>query len=293
MEGDLMNSAIAFCNDIDYADWNAYKEVHRVFEEEFGIYTEDSFWLFDPNGSDMALFKNNISEKGPKHDELLEDIKSGRLTILHSAGNFSRMFTDKRPTRQLVQEGLEYLKQYAKVPIIWTNHGDEGDIQNIGGRVHTYQQGDLPGTEVYILDLLLQYGFKFFCTDTNLINEFVLSVDNTGKPLIEKVKTKSGYTINTFNRYRGPLPKAPDAETLWMQLSDNNLDSLIKGQGNTIIYQHWCVHRDSKGKPFTAEKPIFPKESYDALEKLAKLHSEGKLAIRKVMDLLLSIENEV
>ena len=55
-----MAATLAFCNDIDFADWATYREVHRVLDGEFGFAAEASFWLFEPAGGEMALFTNSV-----------------------------------------------------------------------------------------------------------------------------------------------------------------------------------------------------------------------------------------
>ena len=284
-----MNStaALAFCNDIDFADWSTYREAHRVLWECFGIDAEDSFWLFDPAGSEMALFKSSLSEKGTYHDEILEEVRAGRLAILHGAGNFDRLTTDLRPSRGLIGEGLAYLHEHACIPPIWSNHGDEGNIQNIGWPGAGYQQGDDPASECYVLDLLLQHGVRFFWTDRHCTNSFVCGRGSAGEQaLIRLEMTRSGTPIHCFIRYRGALPKAPDAQTLGLQLTEEHLQSLIDQGGATVIYQHWCVHRDAERRPFTAGRPVFPLESMNALRRLADARDKGLLRIQRCAALL-------
>lgn len=282
-----MTPSLAFCNDVDFASWWTYREVHRLFREEFGFQAEDSFWLFDPAESDMALFKRSLDEKGPHHDELLEEIAAGRLAILHGAGNFSLSNTDVSPSRGLIGEGLAYLRELAKVPAIWTNHGDEGNIQNIGGASPTYHQGDDPSSAVYVLDLLLQSGVRFFWTDHHASNAFSHRTHGAnGQSLLVKERTRAGHEITCFFRYRGALPKAPDAQTLARQLTKDNLDHLVKTGGAAVIYQHWGVHRDAAGRPSTASKPIFPPESWAALRRLREYCDRGLLRVVPLTRLL-------
>lgn len=281
-----MMPTLAFCNDTDFAHWKAYREVHRILDEEFGFPAQDSFWLFDPAGSELALFKGSQEEKGPRHDEVLEEVRSGRLAILHSAGNFSRVNTDVRPSRGLIEEGLAYLEEHAPMPTVWTNHGDEGDIQNIGGGRPTYQEGDDPSSDAYILDLLLQKGIKFFWTDHHSRNEFVFSAGAAGTPLLVKERTRAGYEITCFHRYRGALPQAPDARTLSVQLADENLARLAENGGVTVIYQHWCVHRDADGRPYGATSPVFTRDSLAALKRLADYRDRGRMRVVLLTDLL-------
>ena len=305
-----MTSAISFCNDIDYADWETYKAVHQELET-MGIKVTDSFWLYSPSGSEMALFKTNIREKAPKHDELLTDINSGKLNILHSLGDFSSTSTDFIPTREMMQEGLEYLKQHANVPLIWTNHGDYGDIDNIVGSGSHYNfQGDSPSSPIYVIDLLLQYGVRFFWTvsSSKSLNQFVFSASDvktmdrtfnsmfsTPLALIEKVTTEAGFTINSFGRYGfdGTNVPGPDAQTIWRQLTKENLEKLAHAKnGYCILYQHWACHREA-GKTFTAGRPIFPPKSRQALEYLSGMVQEGRLRIMNVLDMLLEAEDKL
>jgi hypothetical protein len=275
-----MVATLVFCNDIDCSDWATYREVHRELEQEFGIIAEDSFWLFDPNGSEMALFGKALHEKGPRHDDLLEDISNHKLTVLHSAGNFSRTNDRIEPSRRLIADGLDYLKQRAGVPSIWTNHGDDCDIQNLGGASPRYQKGDDPSSDVYLIDLLLLYGFKFFCMDHHFTNSFVFSQnDPQGQPVVKREKTRSGFEVTCFFRYRGDLPKAPDAQTLGLQLTQGNLDNLVQRDGTSIVYQHWCVHRDCDGRPYTAGRPVFPSQSVSALKLLLRYRDQKLINI--------------
>lgn len=282
-----MKPALAFCNDTDFGHWRAYQEVHRILGEELGLPVQDSFWLFDPAGSDLALFKASLDEKGPRHDELLEEIRNGRAAILHSAGNFSRTDTEVRPSRTLIAEGLAYLKEHARVPIVWTNHGDEGNIQNIGGERPTYQQGDDPASDAYVLDLLLQHGVRFFWTDHHATNDFVCSTNGAGgRPLLVRERTRAGFEITCFHRYRGALPKAPDARTLRLQLTEEHLASLAGSGGATVIYQHWCVHRDAEGRPYGATSPVFSPENLAGLRRLADYRDGGGVRVLPLTDLL-------
>jgi hypothetical protein len=281
--------ALAFCNDIDFANWSTYKEVHKILSEEFGIPATDSFWLFDPSGSDLALFKGSLRDKGPKHDEILEEIHSGQIDIMHSAGNFSRTNTLQKPSREMIAEGLNYLAEHAHVPHIWTNHGDHGDIQNIGGSQPYYQQGDDPSSEVFIMDLLEHHNVRYFSLDHHTSNNFVFKNSTTGvNPLWSIENTRSGFQVVCFRRFRGDFPKAPTALTLGAQLSDENLNQLSLSNGVSIIYQHWCCHRDKQENAITAKNPIFSDRSWLGLKKLALFKNSGKVCVLKLHELLSS-----
>src|SRR6266404_3580204 len=153
---------LAFCNDCDLQSWDNYRIVHQEFAER-GIPAGDSFWLFDPSGGDFGLFRRDCTEKGPRHDELLEEIAAGRLDVLHSTGSYGARFSQGlKPERRLIGEALEYLSKNARVPRVWTNHGDENNTQNIGGAIpEHYHCGDLPSSDSFILDLLLEHGVEY------------------------------------------------------------------------------------------------------------------------------------
>lgn len=286
-----MTATIAFCNDIDFSDWSTYLEVHKELAG-FGIEAEDSFWLFDPAGGDMALFKSSVREKGPRHDEILEEVAAGRMTILHSIGNFSLTNSPVRCTREMAAEGLAYLQQHARVPPVWTNHGDLGDLQNIGGDQPRYQQGDDPASDTYLLDLLLHYGVRWFWNDHGSRNEFVLQAPGASGRILRREITRSGQQVQCFLRYRGATANAPDAETLGLQLSEANLAALVQSGGRTIVYQHWCLHRDAAGHPFTAGRPVFPDRSRAALRRLAELRDEGALRLVPLTEMLADLAAE-
>lgn len=300
-----MGAYIAFSNDIDCTTWDAYNEIRHVLFEELGVNIEDSFWLFDLDGtSDMALFGRDITHKSKHHDELLQKIFQGELTILHSAGNFSEGYHSViAPDRGLILSGLEYLAKNAIVPKIWVNHGNKNNIQNIGGIRKTYHQGDAPSSECYILDILLSHGIEYFWNDLNYGNcdifgnyNFVFTDSGGNNPLVSESITDSGYTIKTFNRYRfdnnkGGCKYAPTAQTLGWQLSEANLDKLVQSQGYCVIYQHFGATRSSDGTVSSAVSPIFSKESLEGMRRLRKYTDTGAINIIPLWECLKKADN--
>lgn len=260
--------------------------MHRSLRE-LGIPAEDSFWLYAPGGSEMALFVDSVERKGPRHEELLHEVREGRLAVLHAAGDFSFTSSPLRPTRRLVAAGLEYLERHARVPRIWTNHGDPGDLCNVGGSAPTYQQGDRPDSDAYVLDLLLQAGVAWFWTDHNYSHDFCFE-PSTGhaRSLVVEEETRSGHRIRCFNRYRGALPKAPDAGTLAWQLREENLAALLESRGVSVIYQHWFIRRGPGGQPRTATLPVLPEEALERLSRLAALRDAGSIHLATLSGIL-------
>jgi hypothetical protein len=263
---------LAFADDCDFATYSSYVEVKSVFHD-LGLPFEDSFWLFDPAGSDLALCKGSLQEKGAYHDELLAEISAGRLTMLHAGANLDQGapvgdFRDK------LAQGLAYLQEHARVPRIWTNHGDAHKRQNLSYGPGGYHGGDRPADDYYCLDLLQHFGLEFFWTDADYDNDnFRLD------PVWRVARAENGSEIKRFRRFRGPLPKAPDAESLAWQLREEHLAQLVREGGATILYQHWHIRRRADGAPYPAAGPVFPPASLRRLEALARLHAEGCLQV--------------
>ncbi|MDD5218574.1 MAG: FkbM family methyltransferase [Candidatus Omnitrophica bacterium] len=273
---------LAFSNDCDLMSWDGYRRVH-AFLDSLGLSAGDSFWLFDPSGSEMALFRQDTEHLGPRHRELMDAINAGRLDILHSVGSYGAPFNrGYKPSRKLTEQGLAYLKKHGKVPKIWTNHGDACNIQNIGGAFPSdYHHGDDPKDEAFILDLLLDYGVEFFWLDRLLVQDV-----HEPYRLCDSEKCRSGHVIKTFRRFWG-LTQSPNANNLCAQIRPDRLEAIRRLSQNTVIYTHWGLHHGSDGKPFmiTDELP-FSEESQKALGRLANYNREGKISVMRLYDVL-------
>jgi SAM-dependent methyltransferase len=276
-----MTVEIAFCNDCDLMSWRGYLEVHGFFDS-LNIPARDSFWLFDPSGSDMALFTHDINHKGPRHNELLEGISSGRFDVLHSAGSYGAKFNaGYKPNRKLVAQGLEYLAKHARVPNIWSNHGDVNNIQNIGGAFPgDHHKGDIPESEIYIIDLLIEHGIKYFWLDRLLVTD-----DGLPCRIVAEEMCRSGHIIKTFSRFNG-VDWAPNGQNLYQQITPERLTRLIELKQDIVLYQHWGCHHTSDRTAYTPTGDALVKESRDALLRLADLYHKGELKVTHLYDLL-------
>lgn len=273
---------LAFCNDCDLQTWKGYQSVHSELDTR-GLPAGDSFWLFDPSGSDMGLFRADCSEKGPKHDELLEEIRSGRMDVFHGAGQYSARFGQGvRPNRKHIASAMEYLAKHARIPRIWSNHGDELCVSNIAAdSPPTYRRGDDPASEYFILDLFLEAGVKYFWTDARL------TVDpSTPVRLIAPETTRSGHSILVFNRFLGVMPWSPNAQNFKLQLNEENLRHWEANNQNIVIYQHWGCHHDDKRWAYAPEGDPLTEDSLQALNWLRDRRDEGRLQVVRLFDLL-------
>lgn len=278
----MASSSFAFCSDCDFMSWNGYLNIHSRLDQ-LGLPAGDSFWLFDPSGSDMALFTHDLEHKGPKHDELLAEIVAGRIDVLHSAGSYGEKFNKGyRPDRRLIGGALEYLAKNGAAPKIWSNHGDAFNIQNIGGAVpQSYHRGDLPGSETFILDLLIEFGIDFFWLDRLLIND-----PQGAYRLVSREQTRAGFDIRSFSRFMG-MAVSPNGQNLGRQLSEANLQAFQDRQQSTVLYQHWGCHHDAGRIAYTPPMgDELTSSSIEGLERLAQAHHDGKIKVVRLTELL-------
>jgi SAM-dependent methyltransferase len=273
---------LAFCNDCDLQTWAGYKAVHATLDA-LKLPAGDSFWLFDPSGNEMGLFRRDCTEKGPRHDELLEEIRAGRIDVFHSAGQYSARFGQGlRPNRKSIAEALDYLAKHARIPRIWSNHGDELCVQNIGAATPLgYHCGDDPASDCYILDLFFDAGVKYFWTDGRLVVDA-----GTPHRIVATEETRSKHSIKVFSRFIGKMPWAPNAQNFSLQLNDQNLDCWLANDQNIVIYQHWGCHHDENRWAYSPKGDPLTEESRHALEWLSSRCAEGKVEVVRLIDLL-------
>jgi len=280
---------LSFCNDCDLMSWKGHKAV-SAFLESVSLPAGDSFWLFDPSGSDMALFTYDLDHKGPYHNQLLDEIAAGRLDVLHSAGSYSARFNmGYRPVRKLVAQALDYLAKYTRVPHIWTNHGDVHNIQNIGGMAPAeHHRGDDPGSDIYILDLLLDYGFEYFWLDRLIFRDRLAPYR-----ILSSEPCRSGHTIKTFARsLTHTIEWSPNGNNLYQQLAPEELQALQQIAQNVILYTHWGCHHEGKWAYTPEGEEPLSMESRKALEQLAAMYQQGVIQVLRLEDFLKAEEKK-
>jgi SAM-dependent methyltransferase len=277
-----MSVRLAFCSDCDLQTFSGYREIH-AFMDRARLPAGDSFWLFDPSGGEMGLFRSDCSEKGPFHDELLEEIRTGRIDVLHSAGSYGAPFNRGfRPERRRIGQALEYLAKHAVVPRIWTNHGDDQNVQNVGGAYpNYYHRGDELGADAYILDMLLEYGFEYFWTDHHIVRPA-----DVPKRLVAYERARSGQTIRVFSRFMGDLSWSPNGQNLARQINEQNLQQWIANGQNVILYQHWGCHHDDQRRAYSPQSHPLTEETQAALTWLSEQQDLGRISVVPLKELL-------
>jgi SAM-dependent methyltransferase len=276
-----MTARFAFCNDCDLMTRAGFEEVHGYLDR-LGLPAGDSFWLFDPSGGEMALFQHDVDHPGPHHHWLLDQVASGTLDVLHSTGSYGERFNRGfRPDRSQVERALEYLAAHARVPRIWSNHGDQFNTQNIGGEMPSpHHQGDVPGTSSYCLDLLAAHGVKYFWLDRLLMR------DAGPVRITADEQCRDGRAIVSFVRYLSPaIEWAANAQNFDRQLPPSDLATLAAHRQDAILYTHWgCHHVDRHA--VTPTPPVLPSSSRAALEAFATTARQLDLTVVRLETLL-------
>lgn len=242
-----------------------FEEVH-AYLAELGLPAGDSFWLFDPSGGDMGLFTWDVDHPGPQHAWLLDQIASGAIDIIHSAGSYGALFNNGyEPQRDQIARALDYLATHARVPMIWTNHGDVFNIQNIGGAVPApHHQGDVPGSGTYCLDLLQDHGVRYFWLDRLIVRDSATAYRVTATE-----GCRDGREIVSFQRFLSPaVDWSPNAQNFAEQLRPGDCERFVANQQDTVLYTHWGCHHEGR-TALTPKGSVLTAESRQALHQFA------------------------
>jgi len=277
-----MPSKISFCNDCDLMDRKGFEEVH-TFLNSINLPAGDSFWLFDPSGGDMGLFTHDLNKPGPQQHWLLDQINDGVLDVLHSAGSYGERFNKGfSPNRALIEGALEFLDKNAKIPRIWTNHGDVHNTQNIGGvSPQSYHNGDNPEAPEYCLDVLLDYGVEYFWIDRLLFRDASYPNKITSTEMC-----RDGNSIITFNRYYSQdIDWSPNAQNLFQQFTLEDLKRFSENSQDAIYYTHWGCHHDNK-IALTPKGDVLDYKNKKALTEFSRYLDDLDISIVRTTELL-------
>jgi glycosyltransferase involved in cell wall biosynthesis len=295
-------AGLAISNDCEYYSWKDFCEVHNWVNgvkgrgsnlgDSLGLPLSDSFWFFsdDQEALGMSYFSSIQGDKSPYAEMMAELIKVGYLDTLHTWGGFDLSGSCKRIHAQMA---LSELDRIGSVPLIWSNHGNNLNVQNLRGKYSgQYALGDDSTSDTFHADILCNAGIKYFWLDAYTTNRFSLgnslgrnftselsSPDDSlwGDRLLCTDKLNSGQIIKAFRRFRGNRGPAPDLGNLGNQLSEENLDHLIKAGGATIIYQHFGCLRNKDGNPYSRGGEQIPELTRRGFERLASKYHGGDI----------------
>jgi hypothetical protein len=166
--------AMAISNDTDMMsavvqrEWHAFVNGQGAsrYGDGLGLEVGDSFWVWSWDGCFALLHgtpaADNLSPS-PEFPYIRELARAGWLDTLHGYGNWAnRELLD----RDRARFALDLMEANGIKPSVWINHGHGFDlVHNIGGPWGYYQHGDVPGHPSYTLDLLRDFGFRYFWMD--------------------------------------------------------------------------------------------------------------------------------
>jgi hypothetical protein len=288
-------SVIALSNDCEFLSADATFKLLKLLSDPntYNLEITSSMFWYTTNSlchSSLSYF-DGLLNKPSEHASLILDLcRSGWIDTNHSYGDFD--FGGF--TRDLVFPVIDIIKKENIFLPIYTNHGTDRNIQNIGmAGINSYQMGDNPESSAYHLDLTKELGAQYFWHDSFFSDTFNFD----GSPFIQfKVKDQSN--LIGFKRFRGleGLP-APTMESFDQQVTFDLLDSLVEKEAHTVIYQHLGVSKriTSPEKKYVAlKKPFLSQSSHHIFRHMSDLQSQNKcltMATSRYLKYMRMIEN--
>ncbi len=275
---------LAINSDVEFTTWDTQMALMSLCGN-LGLETAFSFWCFGDGKYTWRLFEEDNS-LSPQAEMAFYLAREGFLDTLHSFGGAvhgSGTVID----RNRIQLAYDVLRKEGVQIQIYSNHGTKQDRQNIGGDWAVYQEGDLPSSSFYHLDVTLNYGIRFFWTDIDYDNVWHETAPagptEGGHSLFATQLCRDGNRILRFKRHRGNLKFSPYAHNLAEQLHPVLQEGL---HGYAVIYQHLGIHRTPDGKVIGGTAPQFRDADLAALRDLASLDRSGRILITTTKKLL-------
>ncbi len=220
--------------------------------------------------SSFGYFADLEGRPAPEAPSIREMIRAGYVDTIHAYGDFDAGGFTRNHARRILEECETHALRFP----LWTNHGSDQNLQNIGHRdLHVYQCGDDPACpDVYHLDLLRRMGVEFIWVDDGYQN-----VVAEGSPLLYEATARDGSNLTLIRRYRGLVGKpAPNAGSLAVQVTRADLDRLIELGEACIYYQHLGVWEKTGPGTFAVNTPpYFDAAGLETLEYLAEKSHSG------------------
>jgi len=244
---------LAISNDAEYLSFDFLEEFYKFLNTKqntklglgLGLECATSMFFFSDKKYNFSYFDglNAKSKKTDYSQRINEYIKAGIIDTNHSYGDFDFVGGFKREHAIKTYEELNKNDLSLK---IYTNHGTEDNIQNIGGDAK-YHSGDILGSDVYHSDLLYENGVEYLWSDT-CTDEFEPKIGlgfnlkrnpkNRGYKLLEEKTLQDNNTILTFNRLRNTGLNAPNFTSLNYQINSIDWNDFYDNSSVVVLYQH-------------------------------------------------------
>tara|TARA_B100000131_G_C18125551_1_gene614542 strand:- start:7127 stop:9133 length:2007 start_codon:yes stop_codon:yes gene_type:complete len=299
---------LSISSDIDSTSKQNFHSINREIgsmSNGFGLEFANSVWYKATGaerGKQIAFIDLHGDSPGIFEEELNVMARRGEIDSLHTYGNFST--DDFSFTRKVAEEALKYFsKSGIKFPI-WVNHGDERNSQNLA--YYHYMEGDIPESESYHVDLMMELGVKYIW-DPKKRHNF------SHESLLEEKELRDGTKIWSFPRYHVIGIKEEDKDdfekigmkiwngveegtlegVLWVpqflhiQLKDSNLRKLVEEGGHCIITQHLgYIHRDDNEFTDQAKAALSNLSGYFKRGEICVTRTSRQLEFNRVRDFL-------
>lgn len=273
---------VAINSDVEWTTWEAQLDILEAFAER-GLELSASFWMFAAPAGTWCLFRDKARMQ-VIHPAVRAMASRGLLDTLHSIGG--RLHNGGCDfSRAEIQAGYACMAQAGIFPLIYSNHGGRADTQNVAGTWATYQEGDLPGSDVYHLDLTRAHGMRFFWCDPDYTTDLVsLSPSCDDKDsLFVAGEGRDGQAFVRFRRFLGRLNTGPSLDNFAAQM-----DQVLGASqpGYTVMYQHLGVERKEGGTPTFARSRPLRADALMALDRLAESQARGEILVTSTSRLL-------
>lgn len=252
-----------------------------------GLECTSSLFFYSAHAHSMSYF-DGVSPGGPRSPaakRLADYLMSGWGDTIHAYGAFDRVGGFERVHAEHSFEELDRLGARLKV---FTNHGDDKNIQNIGGDA-AYHRGDVPDHEAHHTDLLARHGVRHIWTD-GMADEYRPRPEGirqrwrqrAGFPFLatEDRRMRDGTAFRGFRRFRGTGANAPNLSSLQRQLDLIDWGAFYSRHESVVLYQHLGVLHRIAGEcvPATIDAVAARPEVFLApWRRLAREAGEGRL----------------
>lgn len=252
-----------------------------------GLECTSSIFFYSAHNHSMSYFDGTTTgaPRALAADRLADYLKSGWVDTIHAYGAFDRVGGFERAHAERSFEELNRLGVRLRV---FTNHGDDKNIQNIGGDA-AYHRGDVPDHDAHHTDLLARHGVRHIWTD-GMADEYPSRPrgirrrwrQKAGFPFLttEDRRMRDGTAFRGFRRFRGTGANAPNLSSLQRQLDLVDWDALYDRHEAVVLYQHLGVLHRVAGEcvPATVDAVAARPEVFLApWRRLAREADEGRL----------------
>lgn len=201
-------AAFALSNDCDSSSMEAFEDWHGFvngrgptsYGDGLGLEIGDSFWVWLCGAGGLALSLGTADEpvREPAYvDRIAEIGRAGWFDTLHSLGNWRQDYKSFRHdlgTREQVERSLEMLAAKGLRPFVYVNHSYSPS--NVSGPWGYYQKIDDPSHPMYAMDLLRQFGFRYFWPD------YAQDVEKFGDHLSYKSDAELRQAIKDYRQWK-------------------------------------------------------------------------------------------